>query len=104
MSVRPVTQAARAQASNLLQEGITGDNVKDDPEADPFANDFADQELTEKDAEGQSTFAETTLGGMLSSRLACKSCGHASITLERFLDLSLPIPYALPATDTLPAA
>lgn len=37
-------------------------------------------------------FLSEIFGGQLSSRVACEVCHHTSITLEPFMDLSLPIP------------
>lgn len=37
-------------------------------------------------------FLSEVFGGQLSSRVACEVCHHTSVTLEPFMDLSLPIP------------
>lgn len=37
-------------------------------------------------------FLSQVFGGQLSSRVACEVCHHTSVTLEPFMDLSLPIP------------
>ena len=37
-------------------------------------------------------FLSEVFGGQLSSRVACEVCHHTSITLEPFMDLSLPVP------------
>lgn len=39
-------------------------------------------------------FLSEVFGGQLSSRVACGSCDYTSVTLESFMDLSLPIPSA----------
>ena len=39
-------------------------------------------------------FLSEVFGGELSSRVACEVCHHTSLTLEPFMDLSLPIPSA----------
>ncbi|KAL0036465.1 hypothetical protein WJX77_008836 [Trebouxia sp. C0004] len=39
-------------------------------------------------------FLSEVFGGQLSSRVACGSCDYTSLTLEPFMDLSLPIPCA----------
>ena len=39
-------------------------------------------------------FLSEVFGGQLSSRVACGSCDYMSVTLESFMDLSLPIPSA----------
>ena len=39
-------------------------------------------------------FLSEVFGGQLSSRVACGSCDYTSVTLEPFMDLSLPIPSA----------
>ena len=48
----------------------------------------------EEDGEGAlpKGFLSEVFGGQLSSRVACEVCHHTSITLEPFMDLSLPIP------------
>lgn len=40
-------------------------------------------------------FLSEVFGGQLSSRVACEVCNHTSVTLEPFMDLSLPIPAGL---------
>ena len=37
-------------------------------------------------------FLSEVFGGQLSSRVACGACDYTSVTLEPFMDLSLPIP------------
>lgn len=37
-------------------------------------------------------FLSEVFGGQLSSRVSCEVCHHTSVTLEPFMDLSLPIP------------
>ena len=42
-------------------------------------------------------FLSEVFGGQLSSKVACEVCHHTSVTLEPFMDLSLPIPAGAPA-------
>ena len=53
---------------------------------------------TEEDSEGSKAarkgFLSEVFGGQLSSRVACEVCHHTSVTLEPFMDLSLPVPSA----------
>ena len=58
-------------------------------------------ELDDVDANGKECppaapqgFLSEVFGGQLSSRVACGSCDYTSVTLEPFMDLSLPIPSA----------
>ena len=52
--------------------------------------------MAQAEDEGESAlpqgFLSEVFGGQLSSRVACEVCHHTSVTLEPFMDLSLPIP------------
>jgi hypothetical protein len=48
-------------------------------------------------AQGSKTFVENVFEGQLSSCVRCCTCGRESVTVEPFMDLSLPIPSFKPS-------
>lgn len=50
------------------------------------------QALEKGENEPPKGFLSEVFAGQLSSRVACEVCHHTSVTLEPFMDLSLPIP------------
>ena len=48
-------------------------------------------------------FLSEVFGGQLSSQVACQACDYTSVTLEPFMDLSLPIPSGSVADSDLSA-
>ncbi|KAK9916670.1 hypothetical protein WJX75_005528 [Coccomyxa subellipsoidea] len=52
-----------------------------------------------EDASVPPGFIEELFSGELSSRVVCKTCNHETVNLEKFYDLSLPIPASLPTTS-----
>lgn len=55
-----------------------------------------------EDASVPPGFIEELFSGELSSRVVCKECNHETVNLEKFYDLSLPIPASLPTISGYP--
>jgi len=49
----------------------------------------------EEDGQAVAPMTEALFGGVLSSQVICDDCGHKTVTLEPFYNLSLPIPSKL---------